>query len=195
MCQHRPDRSCHLVGRDHHHIGWPALTQFIHPRARLLGMCQHRTGTVDEQCSQVGVAALADAQQPRLATRAGLLGHQSHPGGKLPPRLEGLGIPHRRYRRRGGQQTDTGNVGNGFGRLVCQSQLLSLSSISATCASNSTMRCHCSRKASITMPGNRSSTCASAAAIPLRSLALRHHLTVLSEQSSQCIDLHGAHLD
>ena len=41
-----------------------------------LGNADHRTGAVDQQCSQVGISTLANAKQQRLATTGMLPGYQ-----------------------------------------------------------------------------------------------------------------------
>jgi hypothetical protein len=64
---------------------------------------------VDKQFADVAIASFADPQQPGLATRRVLFGHQTYPGGKLPAVFEDLRIAHGRHERRGGQWTKPWN--------------------------------------------------------------------------------------
>ena len=57
------------------------------------------TGTVDQQRAQVEVAALAEAQQPRLAAGGHLLRHQTKPCRQVASTPECLGVTDRRRQR------------------------------------------------------------------------------------------------
>jgi hypothetical protein len=73
----RPDRSGHLVGQGHdHHVLRPALAQGIEPRAGFLRVHQDCPGAMNQQTAQVSITALADTQQPDLATGADLTCHR-----------------------------------------------------------------------------------------------------------------------
>ena len=65
---------------------------------------------MDQQRAQIGVAALADAKQSRLAAAGRLPGHQAQPGGKLSSVLEVLGITDGRDERTGSDRADAGNL-------------------------------------------------------------------------------------
>src|SRR4029077_17464983 len=69
-----------------------------------------RARSVDQQGSQVHVAALADAQQLRLASAGVLPGHQSQPGGQLPAVVEAVRIGDRCDQRAGSQGSDPGDL-------------------------------------------------------------------------------------
>jgi hypothetical protein len=86
---------------------------------RLLGaLLQDRACTLDEQSSQVGVPTFADTEQLLLATSGVLTWNYPHPGGELPPLMEGPSVPDgcddcgRRHRSdaRDGHQPLTGFV-------------------------------------------------------------------------------------
>lgn len=100
MCQQRPDRSCHLVGQSHrYYVLRPTLADLLNPRARLFRMRQYRSGSVNQQRTQIGVPALAavatmgDAKAFKsgreFAAWLGLVPGQVGTGGKV--RLLGCG--------------------------------------------------------------------------------------------------------
>jgi len=57
-----------------------------------LGSINDGSGSVDQQRSQIGVAALANAQKPALAAAGVLPWNQSQPGGELPPVLKCVSV-------------------------------------------------------------------------------------------------------
>ena len=67
--------------------------QRIHPgtdgHAIALDAKHRGTGAMDQDLAQVGVAALADAEQPRLVSGGVLLGHNPQPGRELTALAEG----------------------------------------------------------------------------------------------------------
>lgn len=88
--QQRPDCPGILVGQRHrcdvfvaprHHFVDPAAAVSALARVMNDDAC-----AVNQERSQVGVAALADAQQVLLAPAGVLPGHQAQPGGHLPAR-------------------------------------------------------------------------------------------------------------
>ena len=67
-------------------------------------------GSVNEQSSQVGIAALAHPQQRLLAAAGVLSGHQAQPSRQLPAVVEVLRVAHRCRQRAGGDGADTGHL-------------------------------------------------------------------------------------
>ncbi len=61
---------------------------------------------MDQQGAQVGIAALADAQESRFATAGVLSRHDAHPGGHLSAIFEGLAIAQGGHQCRGGDRSD-----------------------------------------------------------------------------------------
>ena len=85
MGQQRPDRSNVLVGQRHRcHVGVAAAEQSSQPDVGVdglaLGRQDRRAGTMDEQRSQVDIAAFADAKERRLAAAGMLPRYQPEPG-------------------------------------------------------------------------------------------------------------------
>src|SRR5437016_14505223 len=67
---------------------------------------QYAASTVDQQRSQVRIAALADAEQLHPPTGARLPWYQTQEGRKLSPGAEPARIGHRRDHRRGREPAD-----------------------------------------------------------------------------------------
>ena len=84
------------------------------------------SGPVDEQGAQIGVAALGDAQQPRLAASGMLPGNQAEPSPKIPGFGDAACVAHRRDQRRCVQNPDAehlfgnqqGSMGGKFVRTI-----------------------------------------------------------------------------
>jgi hypothetical protein len=66
---------------------------------------------VNQQRSQVRIAALADTEQLDPAAAARLLRHQPQKGGKLPARAKAACVTDRRDHRRGREPPDAGDRG------------------------------------------------------------------------------------
>ena len=64
---------------------------------------------MDAYFAEGAITPLADPQQPSLASRRVLFGHQPDPGGKLPAVVEHPGITHGRQERRGGERANPWN--------------------------------------------------------------------------------------
>lgn len=62
---------------------------------------------MDEQCAQVRVASLADAEQMCFATAGVLTGNKPQPGSELSATGEHFSIAYRHDRSRSRQQSDT----------------------------------------------------------------------------------------
>src|SRR5271163_18452 len=78
----RPNYTCVLVGECDAGLCCSQPLLFVHdPEAALvdlaLGSIDDRPGPVDQQGAQVGIAALADAEQPTLAAAGVLPGNQA----------------------------------------------------------------------------------------------------------------------
>lgn len=85
------------------------LKPAIGPVKLAFGHSDHCPRAVDQQGPQITIAALADAQQGRLATTRMLPGCQPQPGRSLPSILKILGIPHRGHQGTGGKRADPRN--------------------------------------------------------------------------------------
>ena len=88
-CQDSPGDPGQLVGEcDDDHVAVHAALQLGEPRAEALTVphlaAQHRLRPQDEQAPEMGVAALADAQEARLPTRRMLPGDEPEPSGEVP---------------------------------------------------------------------------------------------------------------
>ncbi len=99
--QQRPDRPGILVGQSNRrHVLVASCQQLAQPRIGLrLSLCHpdDGPGPVDQQRAQIRVAALADAQQRRLAAGGMLLRHNAQPRSQLPAVSETPGIAHGRH--------------------------------------------------------------------------------------------------
>jgi hypothetical protein len=115
MHQERPNGAGILVRqRDCRHILVASAHEFRQPafcQVRLvLSDSDHRSGTMNQQGSQVGIPAFADAQQGGLAAAGVLLGHQAQPGGQLPAIRKSLCITDRGDERTRGDRANARNL-------------------------------------------------------------------------------------
>lgn len=57
MRQYCPDRTCYFVGQSHNdNVKWSTLFHPLDPRIEFFRTCQHTSGSVDQQSSQIRVA-------------------------------------------------------------------------------------------------------------------------------------------
>ena len=111
-----PDRARHLVRECHDRdVLWSSRQhasepRVHHPISSTLRQ-QYAASTVDQQRSQVRIAALADAEQLHPPTGARLPWYQTQEGRKLSPGAEAARIGHRRDHRRGREPADPRDCG------------------------------------------------------------------------------------
>jgi hypothetical protein len=74
------------------------------------GRLQHRARALDQQISQVGVAALADMPEAGLAASGMLARHQADPGGELTAVLELSRVANCGDNRQGGGGADAADL-------------------------------------------------------------------------------------
>lgn len=84
---------------------------------------QHRTGTVDQQRSQVAVAPFADVTHFCFSAARMLPGHQSQPGCHLPPALKLFCITHCGDQGAGGYRTNPADLLKSSDTLIFLRQL------------------------------------------------------------------------
>ena len=119
MREQRPDPPRIFVGQGHH-IWVSSMEQLSEPVSRMirwaLGDVDDRARAVNEQRPQIGIAALANAQQRGLAAAGMLLGNQSQPGRQLPAIFELSSIAeggHQGARRERADTRDRGQLAAG----------------------------------------------------------------------------------
>ena len=106
-CPHNP--GCLVRQRYRSHILVASRDDLDRPALRfgtLCGAVDHGAGAVDQQRSQVCIAALAHAQQRWLATARVLTRHHAEPGRELATVVEVLRVADAGYQRGGGQRPD-----------------------------------------------------------------------------------------
>ena len=107
-----PDDACHLVGQRHRcnlytlsFLQDPGPGQLaIRP---VLASGHRRHGALHQQRPDIGITALADPQQSRLATGRILARYQPQPGGQFPAIFKVVGITNGGYQYRGDSWADT----------------------------------------------------------------------------------------
>jgi hypothetical protein len=112
MSQQRPDGPSILIGQSNRsNIGISPVRDARQPSSSSIGITlqteQHRTCPVNQKCTQVRVAALADAKQIRLSAGGVLPGYESQPRGKLPAIVEKLRVPNACHQRACRKWTDS----------------------------------------------------------------------------------------
>ena len=115
MCQKRPGNARVLVGQGHcRHVLVPSLEQALEPTVRWvqaqLQVTDHGPGTMDQQGTQISIAALANSEQPGFASARVLSRNKSHPSRELTRVVKILRIPDRSHQRARGNGTDAGNL-------------------------------------------------------------------------------------
>jgi len=78
-------------------------------RPSALGAGQHRSGPVDEEHAQVGVAAFADASQAAGEAAGAFAGGDAEVAGEVAARREAMQVADEGEQRRGGQPSDAGH--------------------------------------------------------------------------------------
>ena len=111
--QHRPGNPRQLVRhRDDRHIAMHPTFQLTHPGVQRqsvsMGLMEHRSCAMDEQTSQIGIAALTDAEQLRLSSRRMLSRDQAQPRREVAPLDERRSISDRSLRIPGEGERDSG---------------------------------------------------------------------------------------
>jgi len=93
--QHGPDGSRQFIrNRRNDHTVRSARDQSSDP-VRVCAPSDDGARAMHQQGTQIGIAALGDAQLPYSSSCACLPRHQPQPGSKFSPRLEACWIPHR----------------------------------------------------------------------------------------------------
>ena len=112
--QHRPRNARILVGQCYgRHIGVAPLQQLMQPIILLrlaLRRQDHRARPVNQQRSQIRVAALAYTQKRRLAAAGVLLGNQPEPRGHLATVIEAFRIADGGHQCARCDRPDAGNL-------------------------------------------------------------------------------------
>ncbi len=106
-----PENACILVGEcDASSCCSKSLLLVVDPATATVGLglgpINHRSGSMHQQC------ALADPQQPRLASAGVLSRHQTQPGGKLPSVPKSVAITDGGHNRRGRHRPDAFHRGD-----------------------------------------------------------------------------------
>jgi len=83
---------------------------------------QRRPGAVDQQRSQILIAAFADAEQPRLAAGGMLSRHKSQPSTQIACSGKGRSVSDSCDERRGVENADPGNGHQPMGGLIVASK-------------------------------------------------------------------------
>ena len=122
--QHGPSDARELVGQRHHRdIGVTPREQGRDPAAEAVRFTldppRHATGAMDQQVAQIGVAALADAEQPVMAAGGMLAGYQAEEGRQAPAITEQARVAADGGEQGGGDQgADAGDGHQALGRFA-----------------------------------------------------------------------------
>ena len=90
------------------------------------GHPDHGTSPVDQQCSQIGIATLADTKQGLLSATGVLSGNKAEPSGQLPAICEMLRVTDRSHQSTGGDRADARDLRQLPAILVCSVPRLNL---------------------------------------------------------------------
>src|SRR6185437_10158078 len=102
----------------------------MHPLTQTAGVVlhpkKHRSSSVDEHPSQIGIAALADAEQPGFAARGILARHQAEPCREVASIAESRSVADGSYHCRRDQWPDSGDLAQALARPIFLRDVLNL---------------------------------------------------------------------